>query len=229
MKIEHCDGGMDDHLYRHNLTACPYCDLLFKRHNMELHEVSICPRCHSKVEQEYNRCPFFLKWTLFAALLFYIPANFFPLVSVEIAGNLKSTSVFDGIILLVHQDNPLTAAIVLFCSLLVPGMVIALFSVVLFLRQYQIAIKLQYHLVRLLVTLRDWLMLDIYLISFLVTMFKIKDMGQLEMQIGIFAFVGLTLAINKLFISYDRAALWRLVTSTKCFEKSMRVGLEAHR
>jgi len=209
MNSEQCGG---DHLYRHNLTACPYCDLVFKRHNMVLHEVSICPRCDSKVEQEHNRCPYFLKWTLIAAIFFYIPANFYPLVSVEIAGSVKSTSVFDGIVLLVQQGNPITAAVVMFCSLLVPSLVLSIFSVILVARYINVAVKMQHFFVRILVQLRDWSMMDIYLISFLVTMFKIKDMGELEMQIGIVALVGLTLSINKLFISYDRAALWRLVS-----------------
>lgn len=204
-----CDESL---LYRRNLTACPYCDLLFKRHNMALHEVSVCPRCHSKVEQEHTRCPYFLKWTLIAGLLFYLPANFFPLVTVEIAGSVKSASVFDGIALLIMQGNYSTAAIVLFCSLLVPSLVLGMFSVLLVARQFDVAKGMQHFIVRGLVHLRDWSMLDIYLISFLVTMFKIKDMGQVELQLGLLAFAGLTLSINKLFISYDRAALWRLVT-----------------
>lgn len=174
--------------------------------------MSVCPRCHSKVEQEHSRCPYFLKWTLIAGLLFYFPANFFPLVTVEIAGSIKSASVFDGIVLLVQQGHFSTAAIVLFCSLLVPSLVLGLFSVLLLARNFDVAKKLQHFIVRVLVYLRDWSMLDIYLISFLVTMFKIKDMGQVELQLGLAAFAGLTLSINKLFISYDRAALWRLVT-----------------
>ena len=217
-------------LYRRNLTACPYCDLLFRRHNMALHEVSVCPRCHSKVEHEHNRCPYFLKWTLIAGLLFYFPANFLPLVSVQIAGSLKSTSVFDGIVLLVQQDNFITAAIVLFGSLLVPSLVLGLFSMLLVTRWLNVAKGLQHFLVRVLVYLRDWSMLDIYLISFLVTMFKIKDMGQIEIQLGIFAFAGLTLCINKLFISYDRAALWRLVTSPTSLAacSAVNVGHSTH-
>lgn len=213
-----CKGEVDisqcesKHLYRKTLSACPHCDLVIKRHEMGFNQYSVCPRCHSKVEHVQFCCPTFLRLTVFAALLFYIPANFFPLVSVEIAGQLKQTSVFDGIWLLVEQDQVVTAAIVLFCSLIVPSFIIVTFVVLLVSMRFGIWRRLQRGCVRLLVHLRDWSMLDIYLISFLVTMFKVKDMGELHLQIGLAAFIGLTIAINKLFIMYDRRALWRLIT-----------------
>lgn len=184
---------------------------------MQLHQCSECPRCHSKVEHQHNSCPHFLKWTVIAALLFYIPANFYPLVVVEIAGSMQQTSVFDGIILLIQQGQLPTAAIILFCSLLVPSMILVVFTVLLLCRRFCISHGLQRYCVRLLVFLRDWSMLDIYLISFLVTMFKIKTMGDIQMQLGFFAFVGLTMSINRLFISYDRPALWRLVRHAKAY------------
>jgi paraquat-inducible protein A len=202
----------EHHLYRETLSVCPYCDLVVKSHNLAVNQYTLCPRCHSKVEHEHDCCPHFLKWTVIAALFFYIPANFFPLVSVELAGQLKQTSVFDGIVMLIHQGNHLTAAIILFCSLIVPTLVIVIFTALLISRHYQVLSGFQRYCARLLVQLRHWSMLDIYLISFLVTMFKIKSMGDIQIQIGLFAFIGLTLSINKLFISYDRAALWRLVT-----------------
>ncbi len=209
MYISDCESK---HLYRKVLSACPYCDLVVKRQRLGFNQYSICPRCHSKVEHVQLCSQQFLRLTVFAALLFYIPANFFPLVSVEIAGTLKQASVFDGILLLVEQGQTITAAIVLFCALVVPTLVISTFCVLLLALQLNLGFRLQRGCVRLLVHLRDWSMLDIYLISFLVTVFKVKDMGDLQLQIGIVAFVGLTVAINKLFIMYDRRALWQLIT-----------------
>lgn len=206
------DNGQQQFYDCRQIMACPYCDLVFKRNPMKLHEVSICPRCHSKVEHEHTRCPKFLIWTLIAGLLFYFPANFLPLVTVEIAGSLQSAAVLDGVTLLVLQGHYLTAAIVLFCSFLVPTLVLALFSLLLLCRALKLLPLCQSFLVRNLVHLRDWSMLDIYLLSLLVTLFKVKDLGQVELHPALFAFAGLTLSINKLFISYDRAALWRLVS-----------------
>ena len=200
-----------DDLFRHNLAACPYCDLVMKRHNMEINQYSVCPRCHSKVEQVRPCCPHFLKWTVIAAMFFYIPANFYPLVAIEIAGKTTDTSVFNGVIFLIQQGNLITAAIILFCSLIVPTLIIGVFSTLLVSLHYNLNTRAQHFCVRLLVHLRQWSMMDIYLISFLVTMFKVKDMGEVQFQIGILAFVGLTLSINKLFIIWDKPALWRLV------------------
>jgi paraquat-inducible protein A len=178
---------------------------------MDANQYSVCPRCHSKVEQVSDCCPHFLKWTVIAALFFYIPANFYPLVTVEIAGSLQATSVFEGVVYLVQQNKYITAAIILFCSLIVPTLVILIFTILLVTRNYKWGHKFQRYCVRLLVQLRHWSMLDIYLISFLVTMFKVKSMGEVQVQIGIFAFIGLTVCVNKLFISYDRPALWYLI------------------
>jgi paraquat-inducible protein A len=201
-----------NNLYRQTLSVCPSCDVVMKRHNMTANQCSICPRCGSKVEYKQDSCPQALKWTVIAALFFYIPANFYPLVSVEIAGTIQSTSVFNGVILLIEQQKAITAAIVLFCSLIVPTFVIITFTALLVVRNYQIALGFQYYCVRLLVQLRHWSMLDIYLISFLITMFKVMDVGVVQMEIGIYAFVGLTLSVNKLFVTYDRSALWRLIS-----------------
>ena len=102
-----------------------------------------------------------------------------------------------------------------FCCLLVPALVLTLFSLLLIARQLQTGDWLQKFCIRSLVFLREWSMMDIYLLSFLVTMFKLSDLGKIELQIGFVALVGLTLSINKLFISYDRAALWGLLLITK--------------
>ena len=69
----------------------------------------------------------------------------------------------------------------------------------------------------MLVKLRDWSMMDIYLLSFFVTIFKVQDVGEVDMQIGLLAYVGLAVCINKLFISYDKRALWRLITKSRTF------------
>ncbi|MFT5164147.1 MAG: paraquat-inducible protein A [Alteromonadaceae bacterium] len=200
------------HFYRKVLSACPYCDLLIKRHNMTANQYSICPRCHSKVEHKHGYDPVFLKWTVMAALFFYIPANFYPLVTVEIAGSVQQTSVYNGIVLLLQQNKLITAAIVLFCSLLVPTLIAGTFVVLLFLRNYNMLFGVQKYCVRMLIRLREWAMMDIYLLSFFVTIIKIRDLGEVQMEIGLAAYLGMTLCINKLFISYDRRALWRLIT-----------------
>lgn len=150
-----------------------------------------------------------------AAMLFFIPANFYPLVSVEIAGSVQTTSILTGIALLIQQNEWVTAGIILFCSLIVPSLVIGLYALLLVTHNYNVWFSVQKYCVRLLLHLNSWSMLDIYLLSFFVTMFKLQDMGDVDMKIGLLAYVGLTICINKLFISYDRRALWRLITKSR--------------
>ncbi|MFT4928441.1 MAG: paraquat-inducible protein A [Phenylobacterium sp.] len=213
--------------FRKSLSACPSCDLVIKRHNMAVNQYSVCPRCHSKVEHKHSYSEPFLKWTVMAALLFYIPANFYPLVVVEIAGSVQETSILNGIIILIQQEQLVPAAIVMFCSLLVPLLVITTFTVLLVSHNYNVLFKLQKFCVRLLLHLRDWSMMDIYLISFFVTMIKLHDMGDVQLQIGLLACVGLTVCINKLFISYDRRALWQLITKHRANDQVRKKDHEA--
>ena len=194
------------------LAICPYCDLVMHRHEMGLHQLAKCPRCDSKVAHRHQTSINLLLFTLVAAWCFYFPANFYPLVQLEIANRITETSVFNGVVYFVLQQHPITAAIVLFCCLLVPALVLLLFSVLLLARQSYRGLGMQKFCIRSLVLLREWSMMDIYLLSFLVTMFKLNDLGKIELQVGFMALVGLTLSINKLFISYDRAALWGLLS-----------------
>lgn len=185
---------------------------MIRRHDLAVNQKTSCPRCHSTVEHKHGINARFLKWAVVAAWLFYFPANFLPLVSVDINGTERMTSVFNGIVLLLQQDKPVTAAIVMFCSLIVPTLVILAFLLLLLSRPWQRLFRLQKFCVRLLLHLRHWSMMDIYLISFFVTMFKVRDLGEVQFRIGLLAFIGLALCINKLFVIYDKRSLWRLIT-----------------
>ena len=98
------------------LIACPICEAV----NIEREESSICRRCGSKIDHHKNS-PTEKSWAyLITAIVFYIPANLYPMMIVEQFGVKTGSTIIDGIVhLWAYGDYPI-ALVILVASVFVP-------------------------------------------------------------------------------------------------------------
>jgi paraquat-inducible protein A len=104
------------------------------------------------------------------------------------------------------------ATLVLFCSVLAP---LGKFSLLAFIcwgsawatldRAVATAVRWYQHL-------KEWGMLDVYMLGILVALIKMKDLGKLTVEPGLYCFVALMLLANLTTLSFDPHVIWaRLV------------------
>src|SRR5690606_22800669 len=102
------------------LVACQECDLLMHKTEQSLGERAACPRCGYEL---YNHRRHVVRRSLalvVTALLLYIPANFLPIMKLNLLGRSTEDTVWSGVKSLLQTDMQFVALIVFLCSMAVP-------------------------------------------------------------------------------------------------------------
>ena len=98
------------------LIRCPVCEAV----NIDTGKENVCRRCGSKIYQYYGSQTEKSWAYLITAIIFYIPANLYPMMVVKQFGQESGSTILGGIILIwEHGDYPI-ALIILFASIFVP-------------------------------------------------------------------------------------------------------------
>jgi paraquat-inducible protein A len=142
------------------------------------------------------------------ACIFYLTANAFPLVELELKGLVQATSFTGAALALIQGGMAPLGLAVWSTSVLVPGLVIGItLYVLLAIRVGQPWPGLRPLLV-LLCRLRPWGMLDVFMLGILVAMVKLANMAKIIVGPGLYAFAPLLLVSAGLAVTLEPRQLW---------------------
>ncbi len=190
------------------LVACHECDLLMRRPEIADGERVECPRCGYEL---YSHRPQVIRRSLalvLAALLLYIPANFQPIMQMTMLGQSSHDTVWSGVLGLYDAGMQSIAVVVFLCSMAVPLLkllcqLLVLLSICLKVgRGYGLLLYRIYH------HMREWGMLEVYLIGILVSIVKLADLAELSVGFGLFCFIALLLVQVWLEVTMSPHQIW---------------------
>jgi paraquat-inducible protein A len=169
-----------------------------------------CPRCGSEVSL---RKPHSLTRTwalLIAAYLLYVPANVLPVMRVVYAGSGEDDTIFSGVKVLFATGQPAVAVLVLFASITVPliKMVGLTFMALSVHRRWDWRRRDRTRLYRLIEFVGRWSMLDIFMISILVALVKLKALSTIEAGPGAVWFASVVILTMFAAESFDPRLMW---------------------
>ena len=194
------------------LVACHECDLLMRKPHLALGEKAQCPRCgyelyahrHNVVERSLA--------LVIAALLLYVPANFLPITQLNLLGQATQDTVWSGVVGLFDTGMQGIAVVVFLCSMGIPLLkLLCQLAVLLSIRlnigrSYGLLIYRIYH------HLKDWGMLEVYLMGVLVAIVKLADMAELSLGLGLTCFVSLLLVQVWLEVVMSPHQIWQALS-----------------
>lgn len=123
------------------------------------------------------------------ALIFYVPANLFPFMSIELYGRQTTSTIWGGIVQLADSGSWPTALVVFLASILIPLLkLIILFYLALTANTPQNG-KFKYRLYQIVESIGRWSMLDIFLLAVLVAILKLGHWAHAEPRIGSLLFL----------------------------------------
>ena len=192
-------------------TICPGCDLLLEEVQPTSTHTPVCPRCLRRLHKQR---PDAVRRTLvlsLTGLLLYLPANFAPLLSINIIGKTTSSSLFQSTLSMFDQGEYLVGILVVLTGLLCPLMTLSLLfgvSTGLFLgwkKKWMGVFLHWYH------HLSEWAMTDIYLIAVFITIIKMNHTAAIECNLGFFCFIGLVAATVAAQSALDQSQFWTLL------------------
>ncbi|WP_070887683.1 paraquat-inducible protein A [Pseudomonas sp. D1-3] len=190
------------------LVACHECDLLMRRPEIADGERVECPRCGYEL---YSHRPQVIRRSLalvLAALLLYIPANFQPIMQMTMLGQTSHDTVWSGVLGLYDAGMQSIAVVVFLCSMAVPLLKLLCQLLVLLSicskvgRGYGLLLYRIYH------HMREWGMLEVYLIGILVSIVKLADIAELSIGFGLFCFIALLLVQVWLEVTMSPHQIW---------------------
>lgn len=194
-----------------NIVACLDCDLLQRIPALEPGATARCRRCGHTIA--FNK-PDSLDRTLAltcAAAIALIIANVSPLMGLSVSGRQTSTTILGGAIEMWLRGEPITAMIVVFCTLVAPAIHVGIMSTILLMVRRTPAPYWVGTLLRWSEWHQPWAMVEVMMLGILVALIKIAELATVIPGIGIFAAGALVLLIAAMTVSFDPHEVWQRV------------------
>ncbi|TCL02356.1 membrane integrity lipid transport subunit YebS [Sodalis ligni] len=201
MKIKHIHYALPQGRYQ----RCAQCDTLFILPTLHQNQDAFCPRCRAKVAHGHE-------WTInqlaILALTMVVLMPFAygePLISIRLLGTSINATLVHGIWQMAIQGQPITASMVAFCTV---GAPCTLVIAILYLNVGE-RLGMNLRPVLLMLTrLKEWVMLDIYLIGMAVAAIKVKDYADVDTGLALPAFIALALLSVVTMTHLNIGQLW---------------------
>ncbi|CAG8866906.1 Intermembrane transport protein PqiA [Pseudomonas fluorescens] len=191
-----------------DLVACHECDLLMSKPTLRNDEKAHCPRCgYELFAHRHNVVNRSLALVL-TALLLYVPANFLPIMQLHLLGQSADDTVWSGVVGLYNAGMQSVSLVVFLCSMAIPLLKLLCQLAVLLSIRLGIGRSHGLLLYRIYHHLRDWGMLEVYLMGVLVAIVKLADMAELSLGLGLLCFISLLLVQVWLEVVMSPHQIW---------------------
>ncbi|MBS98964.1 MAG: paraquat-inducible protein A [Oceanospirillaceae bacterium] len=191
--------------------ACHECDLLMGRPDVHEERILVCPRCGSRlISNHANSVERSLALAL-AGLILLIPANLFPVLTLEVLGREQDQTIFSSAMALYRGQLPLVALCILLFAIVVPIcklLLLAYLSSALHQEKAWPGLKLA---MRSYQHLDQWGMLEVYLIAVLVSVVKLVDIARVEPGLGLYSLAALIVVTSLSSIHLDKDLFWHRI------------------
>lgn len=188
---------------------CPECDLLVSVPELQVRQEARCPRCqHVLLRSQPVHLSTLLALVL-TGIFLYIPANLYPVLTMEVLGQYHSSSIWNGIKALWSSELQVVAVLVFFSAMLVPLARLLILLPVLVAAFAGSGVSYARYLFRIYVRLCEWGMVEIYMLGALVAIIKLADMATVDIGVGLFCYAGLMLAEIGVTLNLNEHQLWK--------------------
>ncbi len=182
--------------------------------DMAVNYVAKCPCCKRRLYKKIKTRPSTLLALSVSALLIMIPAFYFPLISVHLLGITENTNLLQGALMML-ENAPIVAFTVLFCAVIAPTLLIsciAFSSACLTFNYYPRIIPAILHSTH---ALTHWSMIEVYMISLMVAVFKLITYTDLYFGSGFYFLIALLLLDMTIISNYSHHNYWERYNNGK--------------
>ncbi|MGE8295739.1 MAG: paraquat-inducible protein A [Pseudomonas sp.] len=194
------------------LIACHECDLLMCKPLLQDGESAECPRCGYELFSHRHHVVRRSMALVLTALLLYVPANFLPIMQLNLLGQTSQDTVWSGVLGLYESGMQGIAVVVFLCSMAVPLLKLLCQLLVLLSIRFDFGRSYGLLLYRIYHHMREWGMLEVYLMGILVAMVKLMDLADLSLGLGLFCFVALLLVQVWLEVTMSPHQIWEALS-----------------
>jgi len=186
-------------------TACITCGLIVEIET-DIEHRAVCPRCHTLILKNDNML-YSLSLSI-AALILMIPAMRLPFLTIFLGGQYMSVNIFQSVNILLSEELSLAAFILLFTIFIFPTAFVLLSSWVALASLTKLRLIFSPTAMKFLSFLKNWQMIDVFLVGILVSVVKLVDMVDLKFDIGFYLIAIECFLIIKLNGYFESKHFW---------------------
>ena len=189
------------------LINCDTCGLVQKVEEGEYQSDVRCPRCDEcLIRARSNARARTIAFSL-AAIFLYVPANIYPIITMEYLGRETENTVWGGVKAL-YYDNMWAIAVLVFCaSILIPLLkLIGLFFLVV--NRGTRWRRFRTRLYKFIKHIGPWAMLDVFLLAVMVGIIRFGRFATVIPGPGILAFASVVVLTMLASASFDPRLIW---------------------
>lgn len=144
-----------------------------------------------------------------AGIILYIPANFLPVMTTTITGQVESLTVMGGVVELYETGLVPVAAVVFLASVVVPVVKLVSLSWLLGLHGSDVdqSRRMKVHI--FLTRIGTWAMVDIFLLSILVAVGQLGILASVQAELGALFFAAMIICTLYAADVYKTYMIWR--------------------
>lgn len=203
-----------------DLIACPDCDLLMVCDDLQDNERFNCCRCGARLKAYRHNMVIRALSLVLTALILFVPASFLPILRINILSQVREASVWDSIVGLYNSGMEAISIVVLLCGFAIPLCKLLCQLYVLLAIYANKGKILAIALFKIYQQLKEWGMLEIYLLGILVSIVKLHGMAQLHIGMGLACFMILLFVQVWLEIVMNQPQTWTLLENIDDIDES---------
>lgn len=190
--------------------ACGTCGLIQRVEALEPGTRAECVRCGSTVSERARGSLALTSALSAAALILYVPANVYPMLSMNLHGAYSESTVWDGCVSLFRHDQWFAALVVFLASIVIPLLkLLGLFFLVTTAR-FGLAVgeRERVWIHKFITQIGPWALLDVFLLAVLVALVKLDRLATILPGPGLVAFTAVVVLTLLASASFDPRLIW---------------------
>ena len=180
------------------------------------HEM-VCWNCNKLLHRGHGNWLQSASALVFTAFILFLISQFFPFLTLEIGSQSHTTTVIDGFWALMERDSWLLASLIITTTFLFPLLEILAFLYLLIPYSLNRRVPGQAAVLRWLMVAKAWSMLEVFLLSVVISAVKMADLAVLHLGLGFYALLLLVGVLLIMHLTMDRRKLWSWISTNNYF------------
>ena len=195
---------------RSDVLFCQTCGLMQQVDSVPRGARAECVRCASTLREGPRGSLALTAALAIAALILYIPANIYPILSMHFYGAYSENTVWDGVVSLAEHNQWFVALIVFLASIAIPVLKLMGLLYLVITARFRVGRRLKdrTRIYRFIDAVGPWAMLDVFLLAVLVALVKLGQIATIVPGPGLIAFSAVVVLTMLASASFDPRTIW---------------------
>ena len=192
------------------VLSCQTCGLVQEVEPLPPGRRAECARCGVTLREGPHGSLAVTASLAIAALILYIPANIYPILSMHFYGAFNESTVWDGVVSLAQQSQYFVALVVFLASIVIPVLKLAGLLYLVITVRFNLGRRLRgrTRIYRFIDVVGPWAMLDVFLLAVLVALVKLGQLATILPGPGLIAFTAVVVLTMLASASFDPRMIW---------------------